>query len=285
MSEPSHRDLELLFAYIDGELDKDERLAFEARLRSEPALAAELEGMSFTQEVVSQIEVPEPPPLLADKVEHRIRRRSRGRYFSENKGAGESLAWSGIALLIVAGIIVILSFSLPVALPPVDNSPLPADDAPHAPAEEPASTPPEAQTAPTVEPETPKAPSDETGADAPPAEPPPSDLDAPPTSGSLAPQPHRPVQRYGFAWSVASELELDELERQARARFGASRLSVDDGVITVTVERAGWEEAMRRVSDLGAVYRDRVELAAERSESRQLTLLPAGVEPSGAPLR
>jgi len=69
-------------AYLDDELTPAERAAFEAEVAASPALGAEFEDYRRTVELLRALPAPEPPERFAERVEGRIRRRSRGRYFS-----------------------------------------------------------------------------------------------------------------------------------------------------------------------------------------------------------
>lgn len=77
---------------FDGELDQERQAAFEAALADSPELRADYDDFVETFSIVGMLEERDPisVPDLLPKVQDRLRRRSRGRYyrdrFSEKAG-------------------------------------------------------------------------------------------------------------------------------------------------------------------------------------------------------
>lgn len=65
-------DAALLAAYLDAELAVEDADALEARLASEPALAAELEVQRELRELLGGVATPEPPDGFADRLSARL---------------------------------------------------------------------------------------------------------------------------------------------------------------------------------------------------------------------
>jgi len=68
--------------WLDERMDATERRRFEAELEGDPTLARELEGLEAVVTTLRGLPVEEAPSDFLDAVKSRIRRRSRGRYFS-----------------------------------------------------------------------------------------------------------------------------------------------------------------------------------------------------------
>ncbi|PIE18862.1 MAG: hypothetical protein CSA65_03940 [Proteobacteria bacterium] len=83
---------ELYSDYLEGELDATQAAEFEAFLEQDETARAELAAFEKTLSSLYGLraKVPAPPPDLANKVERRIQRRSRGRFFSKST---QKLLW------------------------------------------------------------------------------------------------------------------------------------------------------------------------------------------------
>lgn len=83
---------ELYSDYLEGELDAAQAAELEAFLEQDEEARAELAALKKTHSSLYGLraKVAAPPPDLANKVERRIQRRSRGRFFS--KGT-QKLLW------------------------------------------------------------------------------------------------------------------------------------------------------------------------------------------------
>lgn len=102
---------DLFSAAVEGELSDEERTAFDAALSADPALAAAYarfgELMSATRLVAAR---DTPVPNLLPKVQARIRKRSRGRFYrdrySERGGTQTMLPMlaGGVMLLMLAAL-------------------------------------------------------------------------------------------------------------------------------------------------------------------------------------
>ncbi len=78
--------------YIEGELDAAEEAELEAYLETDDIARAEVEAMRKTLSSLFSLRASAPPAPanLAKKVERRIQRRSRGRFFSQDS---QKLLW------------------------------------------------------------------------------------------------------------------------------------------------------------------------------------------------
>ena len=87
-------------AAVDGELDEQDRIRFEAALSSDASLRAEYESHRSVVEAASRLNQAVPPVDLLASVQHKLRARSGGKFyrdrFAERAGTGTSM------LLIVA---------------------------------------------------------------------------------------------------------------------------------------------------------------------------------------
>ena len=73
---------EMLSEYLDGELTSEERLRVEQALANDAELRAELDALRRTVRSLSGLRDLPAPPEFARSVERKIRRRSRGRFFT-----------------------------------------------------------------------------------------------------------------------------------------------------------------------------------------------------------
>lgn len=71
--------------YLDDELTDELRLAFEQALEADELLRKEFRSFRKTVQSLSGLRMTAPPPEFARKVERRIQRRSRGRFFREQR--------------------------------------------------------------------------------------------------------------------------------------------------------------------------------------------------------
>jgi anti-sigma-K factor RskA len=106
---------ELFSAAYDAELDAQEKVAFDAALASDAALAAEYTAFRATLEVArGDLTGIEPTPDLLPGVQRRLRARSRGRFyadkFAERAGLG---MWSPLLVAaITVGVLALLWLAL-----------------------------------------------------------------------------------------------------------------------------------------------------------------------------
>ena len=99
MNRLSDQTVEMMGAYIEGELDAEAAVAFEAQMEADPALFAEVEAMRETVRQLSALERPQAPERFSSDLAARLRARS----VSERR---ESTAFEErwMQLLLVAGV-------------------------------------------------------------------------------------------------------------------------------------------------------------------------------------
>jgi hypothetical protein len=96
------RTLELLSAWIDGELSAEERAEMERRLAREPDLRRELAALA----ALARVPLPEPPPPPADLAERIRRRRASARARTTRRWQRWLPAAAGLAAALVVGVLV-----------------------------------------------------------------------------------------------------------------------------------------------------------------------------------
>lgn len=114
---------------IDGTLPAEERRAFEAALEADEALREEFESYRAIVRGVSAIAprvagaepgpetdaggaAAEPAPSLVPKVQERLRRRSKGRFFRDRFSSGEVRSGGLTAMLVVASLLLVVAIWL-----------------------------------------------------------------------------------------------------------------------------------------------------------------------------
>lgn len=70
-------------AYVEGDMEPDERARFEAELAQDPALRQEVERLRHTLSALQKLSNAAPSEVFLSQVEGKIRQRSRGRFFGE----------------------------------------------------------------------------------------------------------------------------------------------------------------------------------------------------------
>lgn len=70
-------------AYVEGDMEPDERARFEAELAQDPALRQEVERLRHTLSALHKLSNAAPSEVFLSQVEGKIRQRSRGRFFGE----------------------------------------------------------------------------------------------------------------------------------------------------------------------------------------------------------
>jgi len=96
MSRLSDQTVELMGAYIEGELDAEAAAAFEAQMEADPALFAEVEAMRETVRQLSSLERPKAPEGFSADLAARMRTRS---VTARRGGAGLEERWLQLLLL------------------------------------------------------------------------------------------------------------------------------------------------------------------------------------------
>jgi anti-sigma factor RsiW len=96
---------ELFSAALEGELGESEQRALDAALAQDPELAREYADFGATLALLRNDPDPGPAPNLLSGVQHRLRSRSRGRFYADRfaerlgVGAGQTIA---LALVMLA---------------------------------------------------------------------------------------------------------------------------------------------------------------------------------------
>ena len=99
MSRLSDQTVELMGAYIEGELDAEAAASFEAQMEADPALFAEVESMRETVRRLASLERPKAPEGFSADLAARLRSRS----VTERRG-GMGLEERWLQLLLLAGV-------------------------------------------------------------------------------------------------------------------------------------------------------------------------------------
>ncbi|MEO1087269.1 MAG: zf-HC2 domain-containing protein, partial [Acidobacteriota bacterium] len=69
---PSESQVEMLSAYLDGQLPSDEKSRVEAQLEKDPELRRQLDGLRAVTHNLAHLERMAPPPTLGQDVARRI---------------------------------------------------------------------------------------------------------------------------------------------------------------------------------------------------------------------
>lgn len=95
---------EQIEAYIDGDLSRRERLAFEQACREDPALRASVEAARLVRQNLRSIEAPLCPPETAQAIRERIRRD----HSLSDRSTRPSFAWPAVWKPAAIGLAVLL---------------------------------------------------------------------------------------------------------------------------------------------------------------------------------
>lgn len=245
--------------YLDGEMNPEERAAFERELAGDEALRAALDEFRSTLGVLGTLATPAPVDL-ADGVKARIRRRSRGRYFGRNSAYRERVQTEVFVAVALAMLLAAVLFASPRGLEALFGTPelVLVDDGSGAP--DPAN-PTDEDTGGTSDPDAHRgAPGLDPGAD-PEAEQG-RDHEPLPMDGSLAragtlgDEEVLPIAHREWSYRVHTQLDRDALRARLVEQFGPGAVSEADGRLRVAVPRADVPATLERVGDLGTVRRE-----------------------------
>jgi ferric-dicitrate binding protein FerR (iron transport regulator) len=119
---------ELFSRYRDDDLSAEERASLEAFLEADPDSRREWEEFQRTLDEVSGLHLLQPPPGFAEAVEQKIRKRSRGRFFSEQR---PTATWFAVVsfVLILFFVLAYLVLSETVRIERVEEEPAPLEPA------------------------------------------------------------------------------------------------------------------------------------------------------------
>ncbi|MCC6748071.1 MAG: zf-HC2 domain-containing protein [Deltaproteobacteria bacterium] len=116
---------ELFSEYLEGELPPEEKQAVEEHLAGCDTCRAELEAFRTTLRGLSGLHTLPPPTDFAHQVEQRIHRRSRGRFFGDDRTLSRiPFEWLSFALIVfvLAMYVLLMLDSKKVATPPKGGS-------------------------------------------------------------------------------------------------------------------------------------------------------------------
>jgi len=109
-------------AWLDDDLSREEREAFERELASDPELAREMKALERVVGAVRALPPAEAPADFLRTVQHRIRRRSRGRYFGRRELPRYRFPYEAVINGILLGILMAVYI---IAMPTPDDTPVP----------------------------------------------------------------------------------------------------------------------------------------------------------------
>jgi hypothetical protein len=265
MNELDEQTILALGAYLEGDLPEAERLAFERRLETEPALRRELDELRRTLAHVAELPPPEAPGDFDRALARRIRRRAEQERSRNESSSGLQI----LLLLLLAGVVVALwagreslrvTWGEDMAAGSGDAGARPGfkvilDDVEDRPRK-------------SYEPR-----QREGSAEAPPVE----LLPTPAVPSRTSRDPIAPVQRFDFAYTVQTSLQPAALRSAAIREAGAADVREGSGSIEVRLDPGRGEIELRRLLELGAWTRTPV--PALPTEPPRVRLLPAPPNP------
>lgn len=268
MTEIDDQTLERIIAWTEGELDDDAHAAFEAELDRDPALQAAVDAYMATIDALPTLDV-EAPADFEQRVQRRIRRRSRGRFFNpeQQQQRMQAAVFAAIAALVLGGI-ALFSSSGPIRLLWTDEGS--GESAPDEGSSDGSGGRLHDEPTPTGPSDGPDAvPEPAAGA---PSLPGVSAQDVAATSGVQTVDP----MRVSWAYTVQTELDVDTLRARLDDQFGDA-VRVTESGFEVVVPAREHREVLRALGPLGAVSRVRTERPAVLTE-RVFTVLPAATD-------
>jgi len=121
----SHEETEILLsAYLDGETSPEETAAVERHLEDCEECRQELESLRATVDALAELPPELAPPGFLDDVQATIRRRSAGRFFTEEAERSAPLRYDVVAvtmLLVLASVATALLPSAPAPVPRISS--------------------------------------------------------------------------------------------------------------------------------------------------------------------
>lgn len=274
MTEIDDQTLERIIAWTDGELDDEARADFEAELERDEALREAVASYRATLDALPTLNV-EAPVDFEQRVQRRIRRRSRGRFFNPEaqQQRMQAAVFAAIAALLLGGI-ALFSSSGPIRLLWTDEGS--GEVAPGEGSGEDATG--EDPTAPSDAPPADEDADTTTGDGVTPArltDPPRPDPGTPEAGSGAATSGLETVDpmRVSWAYTVQTDMDIDALRTRLGDEFGRA-VRIADGGFEVVVPAREHAETLRALGRLGEVSRERVERPAVLSE-RVFVVRPA----------
>lgn len=123
-----HEEAQIQFSdFLEGELSTEETAQLREHLKGCPECQAELDDLRQTLSSLSGMRRVPPPPDFLGKVQQRIRRRSRGRFFSPERLLNR-LPFEWISFIIILIMLVVYMYTMQGQI--LDVHPAPAPKAP-----------------------------------------------------------------------------------------------------------------------------------------------------------
>jgi anti-sigma factor RsiW len=101
LSDIDERDARFI-ACLEGDLSDDEQSEFRAELERDPELRREFDRFADIMKGMQSLPFEFAPPDFVDKVESRIRKRSRGHFFRDNVLLSTRMPYEAIAVVMIA---------------------------------------------------------------------------------------------------------------------------------------------------------------------------------------
>ena len=126
-----HEEAQINFSdYLEGELSAQEQARLKEHLEGCPECQAELEDLRLTLSSLSGMRRVPPPPDFLGRVQQRIRRRSRGRFFTPERLLNR-LPFEWISFIIIMIMLGVYMYSIQGQMKDVRPAPAPETPAKH----------------------------------------------------------------------------------------------------------------------------------------------------------
>lgn len=246
MSRLSDQTVELMGAYIEGELDAEAAAAFEAQMEADPALFAEVEAMRETVRQLSSLERPKAPEGFSADLAARMRTRS----VTARRGvAGLEERW--LQLLLVGAVAMLTWLLWSFGRPAAPEKEAPSESGSGSGVEEIV---------------VPALPVGEVELD-------------PPLPSRVAGGPVLPMKAIENRYEVTTELDAPALRTAIGKVVGARQVTAVEGGFEVTLDPAQSDAERARLLNLGRYSVERVTLPVGQRPPVLLRSRPAETKP------